>query len=835
MKKIFIVLSFLCFVLFTNMNTYSAINYQADAQWDAQFDEIRMTRKDSLGNYQDIMTFKFGNYWPPYPFTVDLNKGDIVIFPKIKGPNTGAPVGVIWDTDWVGELWTSNKDDVTAQGKLVATFNKDTESILIPKEFIFPNTQAIVRLMGKGDGGEENILYDQFFFTLSTINNINTEVEGGGEGTVIIQVPCYITNLSEDNFVVDSSDIELQITTTTSKVDCGWNISTTDSWIILPDQKSYTGSSTFAFTVTENTDEQFRVGTIKIDNMNVTVVQKAKTMVVQEVCEIGFKNSNNSYDYAIFENDPSESFIEVRTSKEDCVWRASTNVDWIELSSLENITGNSNLSFSVSLNDSQEARFGIIEIIPVVNDENSPAPEKKIFAVAQRGKFVPIVEVPCYVTETVPSHIVTDHTAKTENNSILLEVFLNQQCNISVDPQNEWIKISQKTITENDENIVEIDSGSGYVVYNTAKLHFELEENKERETRIGTIKVGNHFFIVVQTGVPDPIFVKSISPSYAEFTSSSQLRTSGEGNSMNGSYIGVGSPLTELVDDQGMKWEIIDGIVKVNGENAGFTQNVVLLLWWDGKIYQSNQAGGWWRWDGNGVWFPMPEGDPRPDANTGTYEIFLNKDMFSNLTQEMIDNLPNGNVTSQIKVFTTNSPWINVTEYSYNKSELKLTAKFTVQENTTNDLRVGFIRALGDPGPDFLVIQNSPLIAAPVECRILSVQDEKQNSFSVFDGKENQGTISVTCNLETCDWRVTTTSDWILILGDEDRSGSRNISYSLKENNTNNTRIGTIKILDRDFIVIQSAKAPTITILFNGELQVINPQQIPMNSTIVID
>ena len=744
MKKIFIVLSFLYFLLFTNMNTYAAINPRSDAQWDAQFDEIRMTRKDSLGNYQDIMTFKFGNYWPPYPFTVDLNKGDIVIFPKIKGPDTGAPVGVIWDTDWVGELWTSNKDDVTAQGKLVATFNKDTESILIPKEFIFPNTQAIVRLMGKGDGGEENTLYDQFFFTLSTINNINTEVEGGGEGTVIIQVPCYITNLSEDNFVVDSSDIELQITTTTSKVDCGWNISTTDSWIILPDQKAYTGSSTFAFTVTENTDEQFRVGTIKIDNMNVTVVQKAKTMVVQEVCEIGFKNSNNSYDYAIFENDPSESFIEVRTSKEDCVWRASTNVDWIELSSLENITGNSNLSFSVSLNDSQEARFGIIEIIPVVNDENSPAPEKKIFAVAQRGKFVPIVEVPCYVTETVPSHIVTDHTAKTENNSISLEVFLNQQCSISVDPQNEWIKISQKTITENDENIVEIDSGSGYVVYNTAKLHFELEENKERETRIGTIKVGNHFFIVVQTGVPDPIFVKSISPSYAEFTSSSS-------------------------------------------------------------------------------------------SQSGTYEIFLNKDMFSNLTQEMIDNLPNGNVTSQIKVFTTNSPWINVTEYSYNKSELKLTAKFTVQENTTTDLRVGFIRALGDPGPDFLVIQNPPLIAAPVECRILSVQDEKQNSFSVFDGKENQGTISVTCNLETCDWRVTTTSDWILILGDEDRSGSRNISYSLKENNTNNTRIGTIKILDRDFIVIQSAKAPTITILFNGELQVINPQEIPMNSTIVID
>jgi hypothetical protein len=76
-----------------------------------------------------------------------------------------------------------------------------------------------------------------------------------------------------------------------------------------------------------------------------------------------------------------------------------------------------------------------------------------------------------------------------------------------------------------------------------------------------------------------------------------------------------------------MKWKVVDGVVKVNNENAGFSQNVVVLLWWDGKIYQSNEAGGWWRWEmdsGEWVWNPIPEGDPRPDGFVTPQVAFVN-------------------------------------------------------------------------------------------------------------------------------------------------------------------------------------------------------------------
>lgn len=637
MKKFFLVLSAL--LMCVNYNAFS----QTMTQWDAQFDEIRMTKKvTTSGDYNDIITFKFGNYWPPYPFSVNLEDGDIAIFPKVKGPNDPSPIGVIWDTDWVGELWTSNRDDVSSEGRLVSTFNKDTQVIVIPKEFLFDNTQAIVRLLGVRETG--NILYDQFFFSLSTTNTNNIDGGNGENGNVIIEIPCYITDISTDNFTIENSSMTLETSVTTSKIDCAWSISTTDNWIVLPAKKQYVGSSTFVFDVLENDSEEFRVGNIKVDNRNITVIQKAKA--VEEVCQIGFRESNNLYDYAIFENNPSESFIEVRTSKEDCSWRASTNVDWIELSTFDVITGNSNLSFSVTLNDTQEARFGFIEILPVVDNENGPKPEKRIFAVAQRGKFVPIVEVPCYVAETIPAFSVIDYQAKQEENAIGIEVFLNKaDCETNIVSQDSWITVSQKSITENDENTVEINDGSGSaVVYNTAKIYFEVEENNTQTTRVGSIKIGNDFFVVVQDSK-----------------------------------------------------EIIEC------EILGMAKN--------------------------------------------------------------------------------NNP-------------------------------VGVLA----------------------------------RSFDTFDGQGGTGSCSVIVSGESCNWYIESASDWIDIEGFPDKdyketrffTGNGSLNYTIKENTTNNIRIGIIKIQAnineyREFLVVQATKKPSIKILFNGEIDVVQTDTIPMNPSIVID
>ncbi|HVL56610.1 MAG TPA: malectin domain-containing carbohydrate-binding protein [Burkholderiaceae bacterium] len=79
---------------------------------------------------------------------------------------------------------------------------------------------------------------------------------------------------------------------------------------------------------------------------------------------------------------------------------------------------------------------------------------------------------------------------------------------------------------------------------------------------------------------------------------------------------GNGSAITEvsggsLVDNDLAVWTLANGVVQINGQNAGYSANVVLLLWHNGSIYQRNAEGGWWRWNG-ATWEGLgPQGDPR--------------------------------------------------------------------------------------------------------------------------------------------------------------------------------------------------------------------------------
>lgn len=60
----------------------------------------------------------------------------------------------------------------------------------------------------------------------------------------------------------------------------------------------------------------------------------------------------------------------------------------------------------------------------------------------------------------------------------------------------------------------------------------------------------------------------------------------------------------------------VNGIeVLENGAPAGFSANVILLLWFGGVIYQENNALGWWSWTG-GTWLGVA-GDPRGTVTGG--------------------------------------------------------------------------------------------------------------------------------------------------------------------------------------------------------------------------
>jgi hypothetical protein len=70
---------------------------------------------------------------------------------------------------------------------------------------------------------------------------------------------------------------------------------------------------------------------------------------------------------------------------------------------------------------------------------------------------------------------------------------------------------------------------------------------------------------------------------------------------------------TQITDAQLNVWTVASGVIYENGSLAGYSANVVLLLYYNGVIYQENSAGGWWSWV-NSNWSGVA-GDPRPKKN----------------------------------------------------------------------------------------------------------------------------------------------------------------------------------------------------------------------------
>jgi len=80
--------------------------------------------------------------------------------------------------------------------------------------------------------------------------------------------------------------------------------------------------------------------------------------------------------------------------------------------------------------------------------------------------------------------------------------------------------------------------------------------------------------------------------------------------SVNGTTI---PPATQILDSQNNTWTLsASNAVLKNGISAGYTNNVVSILYYNGVIYQKNSAGSWWSWTG-GSW--ISSSDPRPSIS----------------------------------------------------------------------------------------------------------------------------------------------------------------------------------------------------------------------------
>ncbi len=68
---------------------------------------------------------------------------------------------------------------------------------------------------------------------------------------------------------------------------------------------------------------------------------------------------------------------------------------------------------------------------------------------------------------------------------------------------------------------------------------------------------------------------------------------------------------TQIIDNNDAVWTVVNGVIYVNGQTAGYSGAVVLLLYYADVIYQANVHGGWWKWNGTD-W--IATSDPRSQA-----------------------------------------------------------------------------------------------------------------------------------------------------------------------------------------------------------------------------
>lgn len=453
---------------------------QQQNTWSPMFDEIRMTRKENQTNInQDIMTFKFGQYWPPYPFRVNLDKATIELFPKIKGPND--PTGTLqWDQNWTGEVWVKDRELNEGQMELVATFNKNTQSIVIPRDKIFNLTQILIKIKGFLEGKE--LLYDQFGFTLSA-DTYNTPVDpgggdGGGGGGVIIEVPCYTTSISPAHSIFNNSASTGSFTVNQSKIDCVWNISKNSSWITISGETTRTGNSTVSFAISANETEETRTGTITAGNQNFIVVQKGKPPTIPPPVEIPCYVSSLGESFKVFPQIGGSGSYGVSVNKTECSWTISKDASWITVSGSTSRTGNSTVSYTVSENTTNEVRVGRITTLNTVH------------VVVQPGKPSVVVETetPCYSTSQNSSFFVSSFEETTSSFSITTS---KQDCSWTISKDSSWLSVSGNITRTGNSTIT-----------------FLVSKNESNSVRVGSITAYNQKFTVVQLGKPAETPVK---------------------------------------------------------------------------------------------------------------------------------------------------------------------------------------------------------------------------------------------------------------------------------------------------------------------------------------
>jgi len=223
------------------------------------------------------------------------------------------------------------------------------------------NTSWITILSGASGTGNGTIIYTVSPNT-GTAKRIGTITVTNSIPIIITQYGASITTCNYEispaskTFPYTASSGHI-FTITTNDQSCTWKVVPTENWVTVTSGGSGTGNGAGNYSITLNNSNSTRTAEIKILGTTKSLVLIQEGKPVPPTCSILLNPS--SY---ISEYQGGESSFTVSTNLSDCQWTASSNENWIFITSGSKGTGNGKVTFKIDQNLSKVSRSGKITI-----------------------------------------------------------------------------------------------------------------------------------------------------------------------------------------------------------------------------------------------------------------------------------------------------------------------------------------------------------------------------------------------------------------------------------------------------------------------------------------
>ena len=171
-----------------------------------------------------------------------------------------------------------------------------------------------------------------------------------GQSVTVTQdgVPCSFS-LSTSSVALTSSAGAGAVAVTAGST-CGWTATSNTGWIAVTGGSTGTGDGAVAFSVTANPSTSPRTGTLTVAGQTVTVTQAgAPCSFTLSTTSASFTATDGSGAVAV-------------SAGSTCDWAATSNAEWVTVTSGPTGTGDGTVTFSVTANPSTSPRTGTLTV-----------------------------------------------------------------------------------------------------------------------------------------------------------------------------------------------------------------------------------------------------------------------------------------------------------------------------------------------------------------------------------------------------------------------------------------------------------------------------------------